>query len=115
MHVYLYMYRYMYEGWDICIHVVGSSPTRGSSFFLGIVTALGVLCCLALFVCLFDLACFFLSHLSSLIKTCIYIYEGWDICILVHVHVVMVSMSLQHLNSACAAVVVHVVYSEVAS
>ena len=45
--------------------VVGSSPTRGSSFLLGKVTALGVLCCFALFICLFDLACFFLlSHLS---------------------------------------------------
>ena len=31
---------------------VGSSPTQGSSFFFGKVTALGVLCC---FVCLFDL------------------------------------------------------------
>ena len=40
-----------------------SSPTRGSSFFLGKVTA--VLLCL---VCLFDLACFFLSSFSSLIK-----------------------------------------------
>ena len=28
--------------------VVGSSRTRGSSFFLGKVTALGVLCCFAL-------------------------------------------------------------------
>ena len=28
--------------------VVGLSPTRGSSFFLGKVTALGVLCCFAL-------------------------------------------------------------------
>ena len=46
------------------IHV-GSSPTRGSSFFLGKVTALGVLCCFALFVCLTLLASFFLpSHLS---------------------------------------------------
>ena len=45
--------------------VVGSSPTRGSSFFLGKVTALGVLCCFALFVCLTLLASFFLpSHLS---------------------------------------------------
>ena len=45
--------------------VVGSSPTRGSSFFLGKVTALGVLCCSALFVCLTLLASFFLpSHLS---------------------------------------------------
>ena len=34
----------------------GSSPTRGSSFFLGIVIALGVLCCFALFVCLNSLA-----------------------------------------------------------
>ena len=38
---------------------------RGSSFFLGKVTALGELCCLALFVCLTLLASFFLpSHLS---------------------------------------------------
>ena len=45
------------------------SPTRGSSFFLGKVTALGVLCCFALFVCLTLLASFFLpSHLS--LKTC---------------------------------------------
>ena len=46
---------------------MGSSPTRGSSFFLGKVTTLGVLCCFALFVCLTVLASFF--HLfSSLIK-----------------------------------------------
>ena len=37
-------------------------PTRGSSFFLGKVTALSVLCCFALFVCLTLLASFF--HLS---------------------------------------------------
>ena len=44
---------------------MGSSPTRGSSFFLGKVTALGVLFCFALFVCLTLLASFFLpSHLS---------------------------------------------------
>ena len=44
---------------------MGSSPTRGSSFFLGKVTALGVLCCFALFVCLTLFASFFLpSHLS---------------------------------------------------
>ena len=44
---------------------MGLSPTRGSSFFLGKVTALGVLCCFALFVCLTLLASFFLpSHLS---------------------------------------------------
>ena len=42
-----------------CIMHVGSSPTRGSSFFFGKVTALGVLCCFAL------LASFYLpSHLS---------------------------------------------------
>ena len=47
------------------VRVVGSSPTRGSSFFLGKVTALGVLCCFDLFVCLTVLASFFLpSHLS---------------------------------------------------
>ena len=41
------------------------SPNRGSSFFLGEVTALGVLCCFALFVCLTLLASLFLpSHLS---------------------------------------------------
>ena len=44
---------------------MGSSPTRGSSFFLGKVTALGVLCYFAVFVCLTLLASFFLpSHLS---------------------------------------------------
>ena len=54
----------------VCSVVVGSSPTRGTSFFLGKVTALGVLCCFALFVCLTLLASFFLpSHLS--LKTCI--------------------------------------------
>ena len=47
---------------------MGSSPTRGSSFFLGKVTALGVLCCFALFVCLTLLASFFL--LISHLKTC---------------------------------------------
>ena len=31
---------------------VGSSPTRGSSFFSRKVTALGVLCCFAFVVCL---------------------------------------------------------------
>ena len=38
--------------------VVGSSPTRGSSFFLGKLTALGMLCCFAL---LFVRPCFLLS------------------------------------------------------
>ena len=48
---------------------MGSSPTRGSSFFLGKVTALGVLCCFALFVCLILLASFFLpSHVSVMLK-----------------------------------------------
>ena len=46
---------------------MGSSPTRGSSFFLGKVTALGVLCCFALFV-----GSTLLASLSSLIKTCNY-------------------------------------------
>ena len=55
MHVHVYVH----------VDVVGSSPTRGSSFFIGKVTALGVLCCFALFVCLTLLASFFLpSHLS---------------------------------------------------
>ena len=56
---------------------MGSSPTRGSSFFLGKVTALGVLCCFALFVCLTLLASFFLpSHLSFknmyMYSSCVY-------------------------------------------
>ena len=45
---------------------MGSSPTRGSSFFLGKVTALGELCCFALFVCLTLLASFFLPSQLSL-------------------------------------------------
>ena len=54
-----------YCGQMTVYNVVGSSPTRGGSFFLGKVTALGVLCCFALFVCLTLLASFFLlSHLS---------------------------------------------------
>ena len=49
---------------------MGSSSNRGSSFFLGKVTALGVLCCFALFVCLTLLASFLLpSHLSFSIYT----------------------------------------------
>ena len=44
---------------------MGSSPTRGSSFFLGKVTTLGVLCCFALFVCLTVLASFFFLLISS--------------------------------------------------
>ena len=51
---------------------MGSSPTRGSSFFLRKVTALGVLCCFALLFV--HLACFFLPSFSSLIKTCTYVY-----------------------------------------
>ena len=64
MHSLLYS---VHVGRQLCLEysVVGSSPTRGSSFFLGKVTALGVLCCFALFVCLTLLASFFLpSHLS---------------------------------------------------
>ena len=67
-----------------CIYTYSILPTRGSSFFFGQVTALGVLCCFALYdlssassynvhVCLFDLACFFLSSFSSLIKN-MYMY-----------------------------------------
>ena len=45
--------------------VVGSNPTRGSSFFFLKITALGVLCCSGFVVCLTLLASFFLpSHLS---------------------------------------------------
>ena len=57
-------------------------------------TALGVLCCFALFVCLtllasFDLACFFLSSFSSLIKNmyihrlCMYMWTYCSIIIIV--------------------------------
>ena len=50
---------------EVTKHKTCTCPTRGSSFFLGKVTALGVLCCFALFVCLTLLASFFLpSHLS---------------------------------------------------
>ena len=38
------------SGVYVCTCVVGSSPTRGSSFFFGKLTALDVLCCYALFV-----------------------------------------------------------------
>ena len=67
---------------------VVSSPTRGSSFFLGKVTALGVLCCFALFVCLTLLASFFLpSHLSfkNMYTKLIYIVH-----LQVHVHCVSI-------------------------
>ena len=73
--------------------MVGSSPTRGSSFFLGKVTALGVLCCFALFVYLTLLASVFLpSHLSfkNMYILCLYILlKNLEIiirlCCLVHV------------------------------
>ena len=52
---------------------MGSSPTRGSSFFLAKVTALGVLCCFALFVCLTLLASFFLPSRLSLKHVCSYL------------------------------------------
>ena len=48
----------------------GFESHRGSSFFLGKVTALVVLCCFALFVCLTLLASFFLPSHPSL-KTCL--------------------------------------------
>ena len=51
----------MYKSYNVHVYTC----TRGSSFFLGKVTALGVLCCLCLVVCLTLLASFFLpSHLS---------------------------------------------------
>ena len=52
---------------------MGLNPTRGSSFFSGIVTALGVLCCFNLQCCLFNLASFFLPSFlpsSSLFNVC---------------------------------------------
>ena len=68
------MYMYVHVVECSVSSVVGSSPTRGSSFFSGKVTTLGVLCCFALFVCLTLLASFFLPSFSSLIKTYIYMY-----------------------------------------
>ena len=65
---------------------MGSSPTRGGSFFLGKVTTLGVLCCFALFVCLTLLAAFFLpSHLSfknmyNVWYTYMYMYIHCSLC-----------------------------------
>ena len=51
-------------------------PTRGSSFFLGKVTALGVLCCFALLVVYLTLLASFFFPSASLIKTCtMYIHE----------------------------------------
>ena len=50
---------------------MGLSPTRGSSFFFGEVTALGVLCCFALFVC----PCLLLSSFLLLIKTCVCVFS----------------------------------------
>ena len=48
------MYIHVHVHVSACLEysVVGPSPTRGSSFFLGKVTTLGVLCCFASFVCL---------------------------------------------------------------
>ena len=46
-----------------------------------------VLLCL---VCVFDLACFYLSSFSSLIKTCIIIcvcMSAYNVCVHIHVHV----------------------------
>ena len=71
---------------------MGSSPTRGSSFFLGKVTALGVLCCFALFACLTLLASFFLpSHLS--LKTCI-------MAVLIHLYVYTQNASSKNVKIA---------------
>ena len=47
---------------------MGSSPTRGSSFFFGKVTALGVLCCLALIVDSMTLLASFFLPFASLIN-----------------------------------------------
>ena len=55
------------------VHCTLKHTTRSSSFFLGKVTdylGCAVLHMLCLNCCLFDLACFFLSSFSSLIKTC---------------------------------------------
>ena len=83
----IYMYMYILCT-CLCIYtctcVVGSSPTRGSSFFLGKVTALGVLCSFALFVCLTLLASFFLpSHLSfkNMYTSCDHLRET-AVCVL---------------------------------
>ena len=92
------------------VRVVGSSPTWGSSFFLGKVTALGVLCCFALFVCLFDLASFFLpSHLPF--KN-MYIYNTYQepmrACILCNAttlpNVVAERLSARHPNPASRSI-----------
>ena len=67
----------------------GQTCARGSSFFLGKVTALGVLCCLV--VCLTLLASFFLpSHLP-----------------LKHVHVCSIYCSTVH-TCTCTYILVHV-------
>ena len=52
---------------------MGSSPTRGSSFFLGKVTALGVLCCFTLFVCLTLLASFLVATSFKSHEICFYL------------------------------------------
>ena len=67
------------------MYIMGSSPTRGSSFFLGKVTALGVLCCFAL-VCLTLFASFFLliCHKNMHIYICIEennVYEYMNKCL----------------------------------
>ena len=72
---------------------VGSSPTRGSSFFLGKVTALGVLCCFALFVCLTLLASFFLpSHLSLKHVQCT--YKSQHTCTMLYMYMYMAIIKL---------------------
>ena len=73
---------------------MGSSPTRGSSFFFGTVTTFGVLCCFALFVCLTLLASFFLPsymymYLSlnmSIMYMYMYIHMSCTYTVHVHTH-----------------------------
>ena len=65
----------------ICECVVGSSPTRGSSFFSGKVTALGVLYCFALFVCLILLASFFIPSSYVCVYVCMCAILMWGLCV----------------------------------
>ena len=59
----------------------GLSPTRGSSFFLGKMTALGVLCCFAL---LFIKPCLLLSSFFLIyhFKTCTHVHACLCVCIM---------------------------------
>ena len=91
---------------------MGSSPTRGSSFFLGKVTALGVLCCFALFVCLTLLASFFHLSFKNMYKYIVHhvcslnpegdeaavqaVYESIQVRIHVHVHSCIACIYIQN-------------------